>query len=198
MRPLLVNGGIIILIIVAMGSGLMLAAASSEPGMFLYPIKQTTRKFTGAGGDTLIVQPSIINVPQDGAGQKPSAAGGSTDPENIHEDVALGLDITEIPDPDQAANTPVPTPVRATDQITVSVEPSEIQNADLAIAGNVDSPPVINQLSSGHDGDYDNSNASDSGRNNEGPSDAHSNDTDHDNSGGRDNNDSGDDSKADD
>ncbi len=48
MRSLLAKSSVTILIVLALGSGLTLAATSSEPGMFLYPIKQTTQKLTGA------------------------------------------------------------------------------------------------------------------------------------------------------
>ena len=202
MRSLLVKSGIIIFIVLALGSGLTLAAASSEPGMFLYPIKQTTQKFSGAGGDTTLSQPPMIDAPQDGTGQQPSAAGGSTSPQDIQEDVAQEPELMETPEPDQSASNLVPTPVRATDEITVTVEPSEVPNADvpnagMTITGDVDNAPAIDQLSSGYDGHSRDNDASDSGRSNEGPNDGQSNDNDNDHSESSDDVDSDDNSERD-
>ncbi len=202
MRSLLVKSGIIIFIVLAVGSGLTLAAASSEPGMFLYPIKQTTQKFSGANVDTTLSQPPMIDAPQDGPSQQPPAAGGSTSPQDIQEDVAQEPEIRETPDPDQAASTPVPTPVRVTDEITVTTEPSEVPNAGvtnagMTITGGVDNVPAIDQLSSGYDGHSPDNDASDSGRGNEGPNDGRSNDNDNEHSESSDDDDSDDNSERD-
>jgi hypothetical protein len=202
MRSLLVASGIIIFFVLAMGSGLTLAAASSEPGMFLYPIKQTTQKFTGANGDTTVSQPPIIDVPQDDVSQQSPAAGGSTSPQDIQEEVAQEPEITETPDPDQAASTPVPTPVRVTDEIAVTAEPSQVPNADvpnagMTITGGVDNPPAFEQLISGYGGHSPDNDASDNGRSNESPNDGQSNENNNDHSESSDDDDSDDDSERD-
>jgi len=203
MRSLIVKSGIIIFIVLAVGSGLTLAAASSEPGMFLYPIKQTTQKFTGANGDTTLSQPPMIPVPQDGPSQQPTAAGGSTSPQDIQEDMAQEPEIMETADPGQAASTPAPTPVRVTDEITVTAEPSVvpnagITNAGMTITGEVDKTPAIDKLSSGYAGHSRDTDASDNGRSNEGPNDGQSNENDNDHSESSDDDDSDDDSDDDD
>ena len=198
MRSSLVKSGIIVFIVLAVGSGLTLAAASSEPGMFLYPIKQRTQRFSGAGGDTTLSQPPMIPVPQDGPSQQPSAAGGSTSPQDIREDMAQEPEIVETAVPDQAASTPVPTPIRVTDEITVTAGPSEVPAADIAITGDVDNAPAINELSSGYDGHSRDTDASDNGRGNERANDEQSNDNDNDHSESSDDDDSDDDSDDDD
>jgi len=197
MRSLLVKSGIIVFIVLAVGSGLTLAAASSEPGMFLYPIKQTTQKFTGANGDTALSQPTMIDVLQDGPSQQPSAAGGSTSPQDIQEDVAQEPEITETPEPDQAASTPVPTPIRVTDEITVTAGPGKVPTADIAITGGVDNAPAINELSSGYDGHSRDDDASDNSRSDEGTNDGQSNENDNEHSESSDDDDSDDNSEGD-
>jgi hypothetical protein len=47
MRSLLIKASIITSLVLSLGSGITLASASSKPGMFLYPVKQTTQKAIG-------------------------------------------------------------------------------------------------------------------------------------------------------
>ncbi len=48
MRSLLVRVSIAMFTVLLLGSGITMAAASSKPGMFLYPVKKMTQKATGA------------------------------------------------------------------------------------------------------------------------------------------------------
>jgi hypothetical protein len=146
MRFVLVKSILIFLIILATGSGLTLAAASSEPGMFFYPIKQTTQRLAGALGGTMATQAPIINTPQDGPEQQPLSSNDSPGQDGVADGAAQQpaspetpgtgeatktpaderhergtLESTPTPRADQATATRVPTRARSVDEITTSV-----------------------------------------------------------------------------
>jgi hypothetical protein len=161
MRALLVKSSMLILIILALGSGLTLAATSSKPGMFLYPIKQTTQKFTGPTGSPMTSLTPMIEHPQEGAGQPPSA-NVNPPPEDMQGEVAQEPEITEPGQIDAATATPALAPARIVDEIAVTAQPGEVPSGDPVILDNLSSPPAIDQLGSG---------SIDDGRNNNGQAD---------------------------
>jgi hypothetical protein len=148
MRALLVRGSMLILIILALGSGLTLAATSSKPGMFLYPIKKTTQKFTGAPVNPATSLTPMNELPQEGAGQPPSA-NVNLPSEVIQGEVAQDPENTEPGRSDEATATPAPTPVRIVDEIAVTANPGEVPSVDPVILDNLSSSPAIDQLDSG-------------------------------------------------
>jgi hypothetical protein len=145
MRSLLVKSGIIIFIVLAVGSGLTLAAASSEPGMFLYPIKQTTQKFTRATGGPVAPTTPVMELPQESTSQQPSD-NVDTAFEDVQEGLAEEPDITEPRQVNKAAATPV----RIVDEITATVGPGVVPNGGSEVIENMSSSPVVDQLSSGY------------------------------------------------
>jgi hypothetical protein len=135
-----------------LGSGLSLAATSSKPGMFLYPIRQTTQKFTGTTEAPTTSLPSTIEVPQDSENQPPSA-NVDTPIQDIQGDVAEEPEITQPGQKDEATASPAPTPARIVDEITATVEPEAVPSADLDSIANTQNSPANEQLSgSSHDG----------------------------------------------
>jgi hypothetical protein len=56
MRSLLIKASIITSLVLSLGSGITLASASSKPGMFLYPVKQTTQKAIGTFANIAAVE----------------------------------------------------------------------------------------------------------------------------------------------
>jgi hypothetical protein len=56
MRSLLIKASIITSLVLSLGSGITLASASSKPGMFLYPVKQTTQKAIGTFANITAVE----------------------------------------------------------------------------------------------------------------------------------------------
>jgi hypothetical protein len=145
MRSLLVKSGTTMLIILALGSSLTLASASSEPGMFLYPIKRTTQRFTGATGGPVAPMTSVIELPQESTSQQPSD-NVDTAFEEVQEDLAEEPNITEPRQLNKAAATPV----RIVDEITATVEPGVVPNEGSEVIENMSSSPVVDQLSSGY------------------------------------------------
>jgi hypothetical protein len=146
MRSLLVKSSLIFIIVLVTGSGLTLAAASSEPGMFLYPIKQTTQRLAGALGGTHAAQAPIVNTAQDGLEQPSSSGNDSPGQDGADDGPAQApasaqtpgtgaatatpaderhergtLESTPTPRADQATATRVPTRARSVDEITTSV-----------------------------------------------------------------------------
>jgi hypothetical protein len=179
MRALLVKSSMLILIILALGSGLTLAATSSKPGMFLYPIKQTTQKLTGAAASPMTPVTPRIELPQQGAGQPPSA---NVNPpsENIQEEVAQEPEITEPGQIDEATATPAPMPARIVDEIAVIAKPGEVPSGDPVILDNLSSSPAIDQLGSGSvDDGHNNDGQADTGGRSNDKDDGHS-DSEHD------------------
>lgn len=179
MRALLVKSSMLILIILALGSGLTLAATASKPGMFLYPIKQTTRKFTGVAASPMTSPTPMIELPQEGASQPPSA---NVNPpsEDIQGEVAQEPEITEPGQIDEATATPAPTPARIVDEISVTAKPGEVPSGDPVILDNLSSSPAIDQLGSGSvDDGHNNDGQADTGGRGNDKDDSHS-DSDHD------------------
>jgi len=146
MRSLFIKSSLSFIIVLATGSGLALAAASSEPGMFLYPIKQTTQRLAGALGGAYGTQ-APINTAQDGLEQPPlsgndgpgqdgagdgaaqapasaetpgAGAPTATPADKRHEQGTL--ESTPTPHADQATATRMPTPARTADEITATVQ----------------------------------------------------------------------------
>jgi len=140
MRSLLAKSSITVLIMLALGSGLTLAATSSEPGMFLYPIKQTTQKFSGATGNPAKSLTPVIEVPHDDTSQPPSP------------DADAQVDVVqepEMPDTVQAnatTTTPVPTLVRIVDEITLTTEPATAPDGGSVSIDDAPGPPAVDQL----------------------------------------------------
>jgi hypothetical protein len=147
MRSLLVKSSFIFIIVLVTGSGLTLAAASSEPGMFLYPIKQTTQRLAGALGGTHAAQAPIVNTAQDGLEQPSSSGNDSPGQDGADDGPAQApasaqtpgtgaatatpaderhergtLESTPTPRADQATATRVPTRARTADEITAAVQ----------------------------------------------------------------------------
>lgn len=145
MRSLLIKSGITMFIILALGSSLTLASSSSEPGMFLYPIKRTTQKFTGATGGPVAPTKPVIELPQESTSQQPSD-NVDTAFEDVQGDLAEEPDITEPRQGNKAATTPV----RIVDEITATVEPGVVPNEGSEVIENMSSSPVVDQLSSGY------------------------------------------------
>ena len=150
MRSLLVKSSITLFILLALGSGLTLAATSSEPGMFLYPIKQTTQKFTGAAGGPVTSLTPVIEAPQQSEDQSP-AANVDTPAEEIEADAAQESDRIEPAQASEASATPVPTPVRIVDEITATVEPEQVPGAGADSIDTMHSSPAIDLLGSGYE-----------------------------------------------
>jgi hypothetical protein len=158
MRFVLAKGILIFLIILVTGSGLTLAAASSEPGMFLYPIKQTTQRLAGALGGTYATQAPIISTTQDGL-ERPPLSGNDGPGQDGANEGAVQAPVspetpgtgeattpsadeghergtqasTPAPHADQATATRVPTRARTADEITAAVQAG---GGVLNIAGN--------------------------------------------------------------
>lgn len=162
MRSWLAKSGVTLLVVLALGSGLTLAATTSEPGMFLYPIKQTTQKLTRATGRPAQSLTPVIEIPQDGP-DKPSPSGVDLPAADVQEDVAEGPDVTDSGQAMETIASPEPTPVRVVDEITVNVEPEAATVAGPESVDDASGPPAIEQLGSG---------AVDDGRNDDGQSEA--------------------------
>jgi hypothetical protein len=162
MRSLLVKSSITLFILLALGSSLTLAATSSEPGMFLYPIKQTTQKFTGAAGDPVTSLTPVIEVPPESE-DPPPAANVDTPSEEDQADVAQEPDRME---PGQASEATA-TPVRIVDEITVTVELEQVPSAGADTVDTIHSSPAVDPLGSDYenngpdDGQPESSNADD-------------------------------------
>ena len=157
MRSLLLKSSLAILIILAAGSGLTLAAASSEPGMFLYPIKRTTQRWAGALGDvaagqaTTIQSPATEPIPQPAVGDDAPASAPATPapvtatPFGENQERQETED-TPTPQAVEAIVTPAPTPGQVTDEISVTLRAGNDlssgvdapSNADGSQAGNPD------------------------------------------------------------
>jgi hypothetical protein len=151
MRSLLAKSSILILIILALGSGLTLAAIPSKPGMFLYPIKQTTQRFTGDTDRSVTSLTPVIEVPQDDPSQQPSVNIDARF-EQIQADATEEPGITEPRQANEPTATPAPTLVRIVDEITVTTKPEEVSRADSdSTADNIHSSAAMSQLGSGHD-----------------------------------------------
>jgi hypothetical protein len=148
MRALLVKSSTLVLIILAMGSGLTLAATSSKPGMFLYPLKQATQKFTGATGGPATSLTPVIELPQESGGQPPAA---NVDPpsEDIQRAAAPEPEITQPGQIAEATATPATTPARVVDEIAVTAKPGQVPSGALVIPDNLSGSPAIEQLGSG-------------------------------------------------
>lgn len=149
MRSLLAKSGVTLLVVLALGSGLTLAATTSEPGMFLYPIKQTTQKLTGATGRPVKSLTPVIEVPQ-GDPDQPSPGAVDLPGADIQEDVAEGPDVTDSGQAMETIASPAPTPVRVVDEITVNMEPEAATVAGPESVDNASGPPAIEQLGSGY------------------------------------------------
>lgn len=158
MRSLLAKSSITILIALALGSGLSLAATTSEPGMFLYPIKQTTQKLTGATRSPAESLTPVIQVPQGGPGHLPSANIDIPSGE-IQVDGAEEPEVIDAGQANEIIATPVPTPVRVVDEITANTGPDAAPGGGSESIDNASGPSAIEQLGSGH---------VDDGRNDEG------------------------------
>jgi hypothetical protein len=115
MRSLLIKASIITSLVLSLGSGITLASASSKPGMFLYPVKQTTQKAIGTFTNITAVEIPIAVpsqtpdtqepvVPEDSAVKEiqPATTQEPTDTESI------SLDDTQE---NEAANSTSRTPV---------------------------------------------------------------------------------------
>lgn len=142
MRSLLIKSSIIVSIILAMGSGLTLASASSEPGMFLYPIKQRTQMITTTfGSDVTSEIPAPSDIPQ-------VNVTSDLDPtDDIQSDVNQEGTNPETPHQDEETANPTPTRAQAVDQITTTtittttnVEPDTSSSAgvDMVSSSNPD------------------------------------------------------------
>ena len=108
-------------LLLAMGAGLTLAAESSEPGMFLYPLKQTSHRVTDGLGDSGGDERATI--------QAAPAVDMAEDPasEAAEDDATPGPDLSRPSSPsspDTPTATPVPTLARVVDEIMPSIEPS--------------------------------------------------------------------------
>lgn len=136
MRSLLLKSGVIGIIALVMGSGLTLASASSKPGMFLYPLKQTTQKVTGAFTNGPGNVTPIIIVTQDAAQQKNELA--NDDPSGDNEDNTA--EQTSFPAPTQdhestpaftpATKEPVATQASPTKEATAALAPMPARAVD--------------------------------------------------------------------
>jgi hypothetical protein len=166
MRSLLVKSGVIAILALVMGSGLTLASAPSKPGMFLYPVKQTAQKITGAFTNNPGTTTPIIIVTQDAVQEKPDLI--YDDPSSDNED-----DATEQPDlaaPPQAQEPTVAVPSATKGPVAAQVPPSEEATVAPAVAPAraVDEINLITQPggSPGADagGTYSNSGVSDNGQ----------------------------------
>jgi hypothetical protein len=115
MRSLLIKASIITSLVLSLGSGITLASASSKPGMFLYPVKQTTQKAIGTFANIAAVEIPIAVpsqtpdtqepvVPENSAVKEiqPGTTQGPTDTESV------SLDDTQE---NEAANSASHTPV---------------------------------------------------------------------------------------
>jgi hypothetical protein len=71
MRSLLIKASIITSLVLSLGSGITLASASSKPGMFLYPVKQTTQKAIGTFANIAAVEIPIAVPSQTPDTQEP-------------------------------------------------------------------------------------------------------------------------------
>jgi hypothetical protein len=178
MRSLLIKGSLIILIVLATGSGLTTAATSSEPGMFLYPIKQTTQRLAGALRSVM----ANLNTPQDRAGQQPGV-GHDSPASNAERNATQVPASMETHGTDEATATPAPEDqaredpgmtqtsyageatatrvlpqVQITDEITTTVRSDTSPSLDANATNNMSGSPDISQaLSSGQDQHRDSS-----------------------------------------
>ncbi len=152
MRSLLAKSSVTILIVLALGSGLTLAATSSEPGMFLYPIKQRTQKLTGATESPAKSLTPVIEVPQGVTDHSPSST-VDLPAEDVQEDAAEDPGVTGAGQAHEIIATPAPTPVRVVDEITVKPEPDANPGGGSETINNTSGPPAIGQLDSGYVGD---------------------------------------------
>jgi hypothetical protein len=161
MRSLLTKSSITILTLLALGSSLTLASASSKPGMFLYPLKQTTQRFGSAAGGPAQPLPPATEASKQGVSQQPSAT-PDTASQEIQGDASQEPDVGGPGRMDEATATPAPTSARVVDEITVSVEQVEVPSADPNKIGTMSSPQAFVQLeSSSHDDQPERSNVGD-------------------------------------
>lgn len=167
MRSLLAKSSITIFIMLALGSGLTVAATSSKPGMFLYPIKQTTQKFTGATGSPAKSLTPVVGAPQEGPLQEGALPGEDQQPpanvDSPSEATQVdGAEVPEVTDAGQANETiatPAPTPVRVVDEITVNTGPDAVPGGGSQTIDNASGPAAIEQLGSGYVDDSGNDNS---------------------------------------
>jgi hypothetical protein len=151
MRSLLVKSGVIAILALVMGSGLTLASAPSKPGMFLYPVKQTAQKITGAFTNGPGTTTPIIIVTQDAVQGKsdlshddPSADNEddtteqpdlAAPPQTQEPTVAVpsatkGPAAAPVPPKEEATTAPDSAPARAVDEINLIAQPGGSPSAN--------------------------------------------------------------------
>jgi hypothetical protein len=157
MRTLLVKSSVIGIIALVMGSGLTLASASSKPGMFLYPLKQTTQKVTSAFTNGPNNVTPVIIVTQNAGPEEPELT--SDDPSGDNEDNAArqisfptpaqvhrpiltvtssakGPVATQASPAEEATAAAPPTPAHAVDVINLITQPGHDLESDVGAADN--------------------------------------------------------------
>jgi hypothetical protein len=108
MRSLLAKCFILMFVVLSLGTGLTWASTSSRPGMFLYPLKQTTQKAAQILKNIPAVEIHLAAAtPAPVATDDGQAGGPTTEPTST----------TEATTTSTATATRAPTPVKAADKI---------------------------------------------------------------------------------
>jgi hypothetical protein len=113
MRSLLIKASIVTSLVLSLGSGITLASASSKPGMFLYPVKQTTQKAIGTFTNITAVEIPIA-VPSQTPEVQEVAVPQNSSVKDIRPDAAqvpADIEGTEETQGDETADTTPRTPV---------------------------------------------------------------------------------------
>jgi hypothetical protein len=115
MRSLLIKASIMTSLVLSLGSGITLASASSKPGMFLYPVKQTTQKAIGTFSNITAVEIPIAVPSQTPEVQESAILETSSvkdiRPDTLQEPAGTEGIIADDTQGDEPADTPPPTPV---------------------------------------------------------------------------------------
>ena len=130
MRSLLAKSVITIFIVLSLGTSLAWASTSSRPGMFLYPVKQTTQKAAQVLKDIPTVEIRLTAAtPPPIATADDQAADPTAEPTSTATATATSA----------ATATVAPTPVRAVDKIVPTATAGA--NPDVGVVSAITPPP---------------------------------------------------------